>query len=235
MISKKSINLFEKQIGYSFKNKDLLISSLTHPSFIKEKKNKLMKFQEEFERLEFLGDRVLGLCIASLIYAKFDKLNEGDLSKKLSYLVQKNFLYKISLELSIDKILRFTFRKQNKKMNVSILSDAVESLIGALYLDGGFKNSIKFIKKIWGPYLDIEASNIQDPKTHLQEISQQKYKILPEYKIFKKTGPSHSPKFTISLKALGLKTIKASGSSIREAEKNAAAVALELFDDKKNS
>ena len=233
MISKKNINLFEKKIGYVFKNKNLLIDSLTHPSFLLDKKNDSKLSRYDFERLEFLGDRVLGLAIASLIYKKFNKKNEGDLSKKLSYLVQKNFLHKIAIELSIDKILIFTFKKKNDKMNASILADAIESIIGAIYLDGGFSNSAKFIKKIWGPYLDIKESNLQDPKTHLQEISQKKYKKLPDYSLLKKEGPSHSPIFTVSLKALKLKKIKATGTSIREAEKNAAITAIKLFNEKK--
>ena len=117
MITKKNINFFENKTGYFFKNKDILISSLLHPSFIKEKKIKYNKLNQSFERLEFLGDRVLGLVIASLIYSKFIHLNEGDLSKKLSYLVQKNFLYKISIELSLNKIIKFSHKRQNEKMN----------------------------------------------------------------------------------------------------------------------
>ena len=177
----------------------------------------------------------MGLVISSLIYSRFISLNEGDLSKKLSYLVQKNFLYKISTELSLNQILKFSFKKQNEKMNVSILADAVEALIGAIFIDGGYKSSIKFIKKYWGSYLNVQASNLQDPKTKLQEISQQKFKKLPTYKLNKKQGPSHSPTFTVSLKVLNLKLIKASGSSIREAEKNAALVALEMFNAAKTS
>jgi len=222
-------------IEYSFKNKENLRNSLIHPSSYKDKKNKPINHLYEFERLEFLGDRVLGLVISSLIYSRFVSLNEGDLSKILSYLVQKNFLYKISTDLSLNKILEFSFKKQNEKMNVSILADAVEALIGAIYIDGGYKSSIKFIKKYWGPYLNVQASNLQDPKTKLQEISQQKFKQLPTYKLIKKHGPSHSPTFTVSLKVLNLKLIKVSGISIREAEKNAALVALEMFNASKTS
>jgi len=235
MITNKNIHLFEKIIGYCFKNKKILISSLIHPSFSINPKIKKNILPPEFERLEFLGDRVLGIVIASLIYSKFVSLNEGDLSKKLSYLVQKNFLYKISIELSLNKILKFSFKKQNEKMNASILADAVEALIGAIYIDGGYKSSIKFIKKFWGPYLDVKASNLQDPKTKLQEISQQKFKKLPAYKLIKKKGPAHSPVFTVCLKVLNFKQIKASGSSIREAEKNAALTALEMFNEAKTS
>ncbi len=231
MISKKKINQLEKIISYKFKDKKLLENALVHSSYITENKKKNLKEASDFERLEFLGDRVLGLAISAIIYKKFNKNNEGDLSKKLSYLVQKNFLYKISTNLEIDKFLKFSSKKNNK-MNISILSDSIESIIGALYLDGGFMIAQKFIKSTWGPYLDIENKNMQDPKTNLQELSQQKCKKLPEYKLVKKEGPSHSPTFTISLKVLNLKKIVSSGSSIRDAEKNAASIALKLINEK---
>ena len=231
MISNKKINTFEKNIGYFFKNKKLLINSLVHPSSLSDTKKNRTKVVNDFERLEFLGDRVLGLAISSIIYGKFKENNEGDLSKKLSYLVQKNFLHKISIDLKIDDILNYSFKK-NEKMNVSILADSIESLIGAIYLDGGFANAKKFINKFWEAYFDINENNIQDFKTKLQELSQQKSKKLPEYNLVKKEGPSHSPVFTVSLKVLSLRKIKASGSSIREAEKNAAQIALNILHDK---
>ena len=231
MISIKKIHKFESTTGYNFKNKNLLINSLVHPSSLTDIKKNKIKIVNDFERLEFLGDRVLGLAISSIIYKKFTQNNEGDLSKKLSYLVQKNFLHKISIDLKINEILNYSFKK-NEKMNVSILADSIESLIGAIYLDGGFANAKKFINRFWGPYLDINEKNMQDFKTKLQELSQQQSKKLPEYNIVKKEGPSHSPMFTVSLKVLGLKKIKASGSSIRDAEKNAAKTALSLLNDK---
>ena len=231
MISKKKIEQLEKIISYHFKNKKILESALVHPSYIIENKKKKIKESSDFERLEFLGDRVLGLAISSIIYKKFNKNNEGDLSKKLSYLVQKNFLHKISINLKIDRFLKFSSKK-NEKMNISILADSIESLIGALYLDGGFINAKKFINFTWGPYLDIEDKNMQDPKTKLQELSQQKLKKLPDYNLIKKEGPSHSPTFTIALKVLNLKKIISSGSTIREAEKNAASIALKIINEK---
>ena len=230
MISDKKIKLIEEIISYNFKDKQLLKSALVHPSYVSENKKKLINETSDFERLEFLGDRVLGLAISSIIFKKFHKNNEGDLSKKLSYLVQKNFLLKISNKLKLEKFLKFS-SKNNDKMNISILADSVESLIGALYLDGGFKNAKKFIQSTWGPYFDIEEKNMQDPKTKLQELSQQKIKKLPDYKLIKKEGPSHSPIFTISLKVLNLKKIITSGSTIREAEKNAASIALKHINE----
>ena len=232
MILNKNIQNFERIIKFKFKNKEYLIQALVHPSFIKKKKYKNINLAYDFERLEFLGDRVLGIAIAYLIFDKFKVANEGDLTKKLSYLVQKEFLYKIALEISLDKILKFSNKKENTRMNLSILADAVESLIGSIFIDSGYNASLKFIKYIWGPYLDIEASNKQDPKTKLQELSQKTQKTVPKYTIFKKEGPPHSPIFTISLKVLDLKIIKATGKSKQDAEKKAATIALKLINEK---
>ena len=234
MILKKKLNLFEKNIKYKFKDLIFLKQSLTHPSFYIDSKSLEKKFNQ-FERLEFLGDRVLGLVIASLLFNKNINLKEGDLSKKYSYLVQKKFLYKISQQLSIQKFLLYNFKKKNKKMLISILSDSVESLIGAIFIDGGYRAAFNFINIHWKPYLDIEISNIQDPKTALQELSQQISKKLPDYKLVNKTGPSHSPVFTINLKVLDLKKIIADGTSIREAERKAANEALKIINAKKNT
>ena len=229
MILEKKLDIFENQINFQFKNRSILIDSLIHPSYFINKKSKTKDFKSNFERFEFLGDRVLGLSISSLIFKNFMSFNEGDLTKKLSYLVQKDFLYKIALEIKIDKILKYSSIKSNERMNKAILSDAVESLIGAIYIDSGFLSSLKFIENIWSPYLDTNASNKQDPKTHLQEISQQKNHEFPKYKLIKKEGPAHSPLFTVSLEVFDLKMIEGAGKSKREAEKNAARKALELL------
>ncbi len=232
MISKKKLILFEKLIEYRFKNIKLLEQSLTHPSYLKDicvnEKN-----SNQFERFEFLGDRVLGLSIASMLFNKNIKHDEGDLSKKYSYLVQKSFLYKISQKLLIKDYVLYNFKKNNKKMIISICSDTVESIIGAIFIDGGYQSSYRFIKKFWSEYLDVQISKTEDPKTILQELSQQKLKKLPEYKLINRTGPAHSPVFTVLLNVLDIKKIKAEGLSIREAEKKAATQALKLINEKK--
>ena len=230
MNQKKIIKDIQKVLKYKFKNENNLINCLTHPSY-KDLTKKNVNLANEFERLEFLGDRVLGLIISSLIFNKFDKYNEGSLTKKFSYLVQKEFLYKIALKLKLEFFITYNKQNLNNRRNKSILSDSVESIIGAIFIDGGYNASLKFVKRIWTPYLDLSESNRTDPKTKLQEISQKKFKILPEYKLLNKKGPSHSPLFTISLKALNLKTIKTSGGSIQEAEKKAAKKILELINE----
>ena len=232
MILEKKLNIFQKNIGYKFNDLSILSQSLIHPSYYKSIKTKQKSFSQ-FERFEFLGDRVLGLIIASLLVKKFKKLNEGDLSKKYSYLVQRNFLYKISNDLLINEILLYNFKKNNSKMLVSIFSDTVESLIGAIFIDGGYNSAYNFVKKYWSSYLNIKISKTLDAKTTLQELSQQKSKKLPEYKLIKREGPSHSPIFTISLKVLNLKKIESFGSSIREAETKAAKKALNIINEKK--
>ena len=139
----------ESIIGYSFKNKENLRTALIHPSSYKYKKNTLIKHLYEFERLEFLGDKILGLSIASLIFYKFSDFNEGALTKKLSYLVQRDFLYKIALELKLDNFLIYSRKRGNNITNKSILADAVESLIGSIFVDGGYNSAFKFIKKLF--------------------------------------------------------------------------------------
>ena len=129
-------------------------------------------------------------------------------------------------------ILNIIKKKINDRLHKSILSDTIESIIGAIYIDGGYKAAHKVITHIWKPYLDFSSINMTDAKTQLQEISQKKYKSLPTYKLVEKKGPPHSPIFTISLKALKLKQIKASAGSIRDAEKKAAKIILDLINEK---
>ena len=114
MINKKNLDIFQKKINYKFKDISILKQSLTHPSYFIDRKN-IKNHPNQFERFEFLGDRVLGLIVSLLLFDKFQDSDEGDLSKKYSYLVQKNFLYKISLDLSIDQILLYNYKYNNKK------------------------------------------------------------------------------------------------------------------------
>ena len=152
MIKAKKIEEIQNILQYKFKNLNNLKSSLIHPSSFK--KNKSI-YIYEFERLEFLGDRVLGLAVAFLIFNKFKDYNEGDLSKKFSSLVQRDFLYKIALKINLENYLIFNKQKKSDtRLNKSILADSFESLIGAIYIDGGYHKSYSVIKRIWKPYLN---------------------------------------------------------------------------------
>ena len=233
MINNKKLKNIQSILQYKFKNLENLKSSLYHPSIFRNQKISKDKYFYEFQRLEFLGDRVLGLVVASLIFKKFKEYNEGYLSKKFSFLVQRDFLYKIALEINLKDYLEFSKQpKINLRLNKSVFADSIESLIGAIYIDGGYQKSYSFIKRIWSPHLNKLISEEFDPKSQLQEITQKKYKKLPEYILIKREGASHSPKFTISLNALNFKNIQAKGYTIREAEKNAAKIALSLLDEK---
>ena len=182
-----SVEEIQNIIKYKFKNIIILKNCLTHPGFYKSYSNSNIKIANEFERLEFLGDRVLGLIVASLVYDKFKDFNEGDLTKKFSFLVQGDFLYKIALNLKLDTFLHYTKQKTNTyRLNKSVLSDSLESLIGAIYIDGGLQAAKKFIKLYWTPYLDLKKTIETDSKTQLQEISQKKYRVLPKYKLFER-------------------------------------------------
>ena len=231
MNKKKSVEEIQNIIKYKFKNKINLNNCLTHPGFNMSYRKSKKKIANEFERLEFLGDRVLGLIIASLIYNKYKNFNEEDLTKKFSFLVKGDFLYKIALNINLDIFLKYSQAKNSHRINKSILSDTLESLIGAIYIDGGLKAATKFIKLYWNQYLDLKETIVTDSKTKLQEISQKKYKILPEYKLLNKKGPPHSPTFTVSLKALNFKPIKTSAKSIQDAQKMAAKKILDLIDE----
>ena len=140
----------------------------------------------EYERLEFLGDRVLGISIAYLIYKQFPNYNEGKMSLKLSYLVQRNFLFKIANEFELYKYIKISKDKNiNLENNKSILADTLEAIIGAIFLDGGFQKATNLIGKIWKKYIIDENLKIHDSKTTLQELSQKKSKKLPIYKLLK--------------------------------------------------
>ncbi len=191
--------------------------------------SKKLKLFEKKINYKFKNNKLL---IQSLTHPSFYLENEKKI--KINEFERFEFLGKISKELKIEDVLQYNFKKKNNKMLNSIFSDSVESLIGAIFLDGGYNPSFNFISKFWSKYLDIEVSKTLDPKTLLQEISQQLYKKLPEYKLIKKEGPPHSPTFTVSVKVVNLNKINSKGSSIRDAERNAAEIALKKINEKKN-
>ena len=164
------VDEFEKKINYKFKNKDLINLAFTHSSF-KSKKNK------NYERLEFLGDRVLSLVISEDLFLKYPNENEGALSKRLSDLISKQKLIEVANEINIKEMLKIDqFEKRNLKLkkNISILSDVCESLIGAIYFDSNLENAKRFISKYWKKKISKNILPPQDPKSLLQEVEQKK-------------------------------------------------------------
>ena len=212
------VDEFEKKINYKFKNKSLINLAFTHSSF----KNKINK---NYERLEFLGDRVLSLVISEDLFLKYSNENEGALSKRLSDLVSKQKLLEVANEISIKEMLKIDqFEKKNLKLkkNISILSDVCESLIGAIYLDSNLENAKKFISKYWKKKISKNILPPQDPKSLLQEVAQKKGLNLPKYILKNKEGPPHNPRFEVEVFLKGIRKFSAIAKTIKIAEINAA-------------
>lgn len=216
----------EKQLGHRFKNKGLLTDALTHSSTNEE---------TNYERLEFLGDRVLGLIVANALYEKFPDEAEGDLAKRLAALVQGELLAEIAKEIDLGKsiILSDAETQAGGAENENILSDVFEALIGALYLDAGLAKCKTFIEKLWKERFFQMKTPPQHPKTIVQEWAQGQGLPLPAYKILKQHGPDHAPLFDVQLTVKGYGPVVAQGSSRQEAEKEAAKLFSEQIKDKK--
>ncbi len=211
---KINYQILEKKINIKFKNKNLLIQSLTHKSF-----NPL----ENNEKIEFLGDRVLGLVIAKKLLEIYPKEKEGVLDKKFASLVNKKTCLEIAKNISLDNYIK-TFNPKNKKIKIEdkIISDGCEALIGAIYLDKGFNLVEKTILTLWNNHIEKSVITEIDAKTKLQESTLKKFKKLPVYKLISNTGPRHKPIFKVGVKLPNTKYFIATGKSKKEAEQNAA-------------
>ncbi|MDA8559587.1 ribonuclease III [Candidatus Pelagibacter bacterium] len=209
----------EKKINYKFKDKKLLIKSLTHKSYDKINNN---------EKIEFLGDRVLGLIIAKKLLEIYPEEKEGILDKKFASLVNKKTCLQIANDISLEKYI-LTFNPKNRKIKVEdkVIADCCEALIGAIYLDKGFSAAENFILTFWSKNIKDSVITQIDPKTKLQEYSLKKYKKLPTYKIISNTGPRHKPLFKVAVKLPDTKFYVGQGSSKKDAEQNAAIICLE--------
>lgn len=205
----------EERIGYHFKNPAWREQALTHSSKSSLPSN---------ERIEFLGDRVLNLVIAEALFKRFPMENEGNLAKRHSTLVQGRMLMVIAASLSLgsDVILSDAERQSGGAENENILSDAMEALIGAVFLDGGLEPARDMIFRLWGDNIENVTDAYQDPKTELQEWVQARGLPLPEYEIVGRSGPDHAPIFEIQLRIQGYAPVLAEGASRRQAEKVAA-------------
>lgn len=212
-----------ERLGHSFRSPELLEQALTHPSLTSRK-----NAGAPYERLEFLGDRVLGLIIASWLYAQFPTSDEGDLAKRHAALVNRDALRAVADEIELAKYLRLARGEEASaaRKNLATLPDATEALIGALYLDGGLEAAEQFIRRYWQKDVAI-AEAPADPKTSLQEWAQSLRLPLPQYKVLEHSGPAHAPKFTVEASVKGQNPVTAIGNSKREAEKLAAKALLD--------
>ena len=204
----------EKKIKVNFKNTNLLSKSLTHKSFDSNNNN---------EKLEFLGDRVLGLVIAKKLLEIYPKEKEGILDKKFASLVNKKTCLEIAKNIDLEKYI-LTVNSSNKKIKIEdkIISDSCEALIGAIYLDKGFTVVEKVILELWKNHIKKSVITQIDAKTKLQELSLRNFKKLPTYKIISNSGPRHKPLFKIGVKLPNTKYFISTGKSKKDAEQNAA-------------
>jgi len=215
---KININKLQKILNVKFKKLDLLIQAITHKSY---------NSNTNYEILEFLGDRILGLTISNKLIELYPDEKVGILDKRFSNLVNKNTCYQIGVKLKLnDFVLIGNSKKKALKVENKIISDVCESIIGAIYLDKGLKTTNDFILTMWNEYIKISNETIIDPKTKLQEFSLKKFKSLPEYKIISNTGPRHKPTFKVGVKIKNSKFIYSNGSSKKNAEQSAAEMLL---------
>jgi len=222
------ISEFEKRIGLEFKNKELLEIAFTHRSFLNENRKKV---KEHNERIEFLGDAVLELAATEMLYFKFPKMKEGEMTAIRSALVNTDSLSKQADRLGVEKYLRMSKGElASNKGRWHILANTFEAVLGAIYLEFGFEVVKKFLEVHLFPYVDeiLKGNLHKDPKSYFQEISQEKYQKTPEYKTLGEDGPEHDKKY-IAGAYIGDELIaKGEGSSKKNAEIDAARNALKV-------
>jgi ribonuclease III len=211
---KINYQILEKKINVKFKNIDLLTQSLTHKSFDTKKNN---------EKIEFLGDRVLGLVIAKKLLEIYPEEKEGILDKKFASLVNKKTCLEIAKSINLEKFI-LTFNSSNKKIKIEdkIISDSCEALLGAVYLDKGFDIIEKVVIELWKSHIKKSVVTQIDAKTKLQELALKHFKKLPTYKLISNSGPRHKPLFKVGVKLPNTKYFISSGKSKKDAEQNAA-------------
>lgn len=229
----KKIEELEKIIQYTFKNKKNIILALTHSSYANEYKN--LKFTSN-ERLEFLGDTVLNMIISEEIYTKYNDLSEGEMTKFRSNVICETSLAKCAKNLNIGKYLLLGKGEENTggRYRVSILSDAVEALIGALYLDAGLEMAKNFVLAQMGEMIEKSIKGIifMDYKTQLQEILQKGNEKRVVYEIIGERGPDHDKVFISQVKIDGKPAGKGKGKTKKEAEQMAAKETIKTLENK---
>jgi len=217
----KKFKELEKIIKYNFRKTSLLEKALTHKSYDNIINN---------EKLEFLGDRVLGLVISEKLLEKYPEEKEGIIDKKFANLVNKKTCLLIAKKINLKKfILLGASHKKLERSADKISSDCLEAIVGAIYLDGGLKSVEKFIFIFWEEFLLKSTVTLIDSKTKLQEFSLKRFKELPKYIFFKKTGPQHRPLFKTVVQIPNSKKIVGIGSSKKKAQQNAAAKLLKIL------
>ena len=215
----------EEKIGYSFRDAELLTNALTHSSYANENRGRSC---ESNERLEFLGDSVLGLVVADALYRRFPGLPEGRMTRLRAQLVCEESLHLVAAQLGLGEYIRLGRGEEHTggRNRTSILADAVEALIAAMYLDGGMEVARGFIERYILTALDGEMPAVGDCKTELQELVQRKSGSVLTYELLGESGPDHDKTFTSQVSLNGRPIGSGSGRTKKEAEQAAARAAL---------
>ena len=219
-------------IGHRFARPDLIEQALTHPSALGPERRRGRRRPAEkhgYERLEFLGDRVLGLVVADLLWQRFESEPEGPLTRRHTHLVRRETLARVAEAIGLGSrlVLSPAEAAAGGAANPGILADACEAVIAAIYLDGGFAAAAEFVRRWWEPLIAGMEGPPSDPKTALQEWAQARGLALPAYRLVAAGGPDHAPLFTVSASVAGGDPATATASSKRLAETRAAAALLD--------
>jgi ribonuclease-3 len=216
-------------IGHAFARAELLAEALTHRSALDRQPELKATFPNGNERLEFLGDRVLSLAMSDLLLRRFPHEREGELARRHSALVKAATLAAIAEEIGIARHVRLgdSEKSADGEVKPTILADAVEALLGAVFLDGGFDKASACVAKLWGKRIDEHLSAPLDAKTGLQEWAQARRLPLPDYREVGREGPPHAPVFVVDVTVKGHEPARGRGGSKREAERLAATVLLQ--------
>jgi len=221
---KRSTTVFENRIGYRFSDAAILETALTHISALKGARNRAGSYQ----RLEFLGDHVLGLVISDMLFRAFPKADEGELSRRLADLVRKETCAEIARTIDLGAAIRVGSSEHNAgaRSRPAILADVCEAVIGAVYLDGGYKASEELVERLWQHRMKAKAQPLRDPKTVLQEWAQARGLPTPAYREVARSGPAHDPEFRVAVQLPAFAPAEGMGRSKRAAEQAAAAAML---------
>ncbi len=222
--AKAAAKIVEQRIGYTFVDPSLLATAFTHVSALKSARNRT----DSYQRLEFLGDHVLGLIVSDMLYRAFPKADEGELSKRLADLVRREACADVAKSLGLDEAIKLgsVGAGASARLRNSVLGDICEAVIGAVFLDGGYTAAAQFVERNWTERMRKPVRPLRDPKTVLQEWAQGKGLPTPVYREVERTGPHHDPQFRVAVELPGLTPAEGIGGSKRAAEKLAATALL---------
>ncbi len=222
--SRRASTVLEDRVGYRFSDVALLNCALTHISALKGPRNRTGSYQ----RLEFLGDHVLGLVVSDMLFRAFPKADEGELSRRLADLVRKETCAEIAGTIELGAAIKLGSSEVNAgaRKRPAILADVCEALIGAVYLDGGYQAAADLVERLWQARMRATTQPLRDPKTVLQEWAQARGLPTPAYREVARSGPDHDPEFRVAVQLPAFAPAEGSGRSKRAAEQAAAAAML---------